>query len=280
MMHEGVFPGFGGGASVFADRPHATTVKAMLINTAYRYPLSSESGTDFTRFTQGWGLPDIAALYAVRDNIFIVNETDLLLDFGGPEYNTKSYNFVVASGDPALRVTLVYADPPGNPTSGVTTVNDLTLRVTSLGGVACYFGNHGLLSGNWSTASQNCNLETSPDADHVNTVENVFVSNPQPGTWTITVFADLVAQDGHVETPAEPNCAGVEPPFCDADYALVISSAPRPRGRCCHGTECLPTGLVRCSYEAPEDCDDPWDDWNSEATCADECFWCPLGPVP
>ncbi|MEK7780798.1 MAG: S8 family serine peptidase, partial [Verrucomicrobiota bacterium] len=51
MWHEGVFKVWNGSTSVptgtpngtvFSDRPHATTVKAMLINTAYRYPLVTE----------------------------------------------------------------------------------------------------------------------------------------------------------------------------------------------------------------------------------------------
>ncbi len=60
MWHEGVFCGFGGAASVFASRPHMTTVKALMINTAYRYPLATEQpGSDFTRHNQGWGMVDV-----------------------------------------------------------------------------------------------------------------------------------------------------------------------------------------------------------------------------
>ncbi|MDO8629357.1 MAG: S8 family serine peptidase, partial [Phycisphaerales bacterium] len=113
MWHESVFNVWngttsvptGGGVSVFADRPHAATVKAMLINTAYRYPLVTEPPLyrpDFTRDNMGWGIVDVAALYEQRNNMFIVNETDSLKNLF-----TKTYTYNVPTGSPALRVTMV-----------------------------------------------------------------------------------------------------------------------------------------------------------------------------
>lgn len=238
MWHEQVFPGFGGGASVFASRPHAATAKAMMINTAYRYPLNLDNNLlpYCSRFTQGWGMVDIAALHAVRNNILIINETDLLT-----EYATKSYSFFVATGHPALRVTMVYSDPPGSPCSPTHTVNDLSLKVVSPFG-AVYWGNHRLTTSNWSTPDTTPLVRTpGVEWDQKNTVENVFVFDPQPGTWAVTVIADGINQDGHVETPA-----------MDADYALVISSGPRPRGQCCtdEGTTCSYTTPAECSVLA------------------------------
>ncbi|MCK5260983.1 MAG: PKD domain-containing protein, partial [Thermoplasmatales archaeon] len=64
----------------------------------------------------------------------------------------------------------------------------------------------------WSTPDGN------PDTK--NTVECVFVENPEPGAWTVEVHADEIIQDSHVETPE-----------LDADYALVVSpvmSGPYP----------------------------------------------------
>lgn len=257
MWHEQVFPGFGGGASVFSDRPHAATAKAILINTAYRYPLFDEwgGGPDFTRYNQGWGIVDIAALYQIRSNIFIVNESDLLVMYG-----TKSYNFTVASGDPALRATLVYTDPPGSPCSINPTVNDLSLKVVSPSG-AVYWGNHRLNTSNWSTPDATPGTRTNGvEWDPFNTVENVFVKDPQPGSWTVTVIADLIVQDGHVETPET-----------DADFALVVSSAPRPRGQCCRDEG------ASCEFTASDECAGAGDYWFSEHTCADFCI---IDPAP
>ncbi|MEK7360702.1 MAG: hypothetical protein AAB133_01325, partial [Pseudomonadota bacterium] len=102
---------------VFKRRPHMSTAKAMLINTSSQYdwingPLPNR---DITRDVQGWGLPNIAAVYDFRNNVLIINENeaDVLEAF-----RIRSYNFAVESEDP-LRVTLVYADPPGIPNSTV-----------------------------------------------------------------------------------------------------------------------------------------------------------------
>ena len=98
---------------------------------------------------------------------------------------------------------MVYTDPMGAVPSSVNRINDLTLRVLSPSGTV-YWGNNGLLEGNWST----------PDgaADTIDTVENVFIENPETGTWLVEVYADEINQDGHPETPE-----------LDADYALVVS---------------------------------------------------------
>ena len=68
-----------------------------------------------------------------------------------------------------------------------------------------FWGNNGLLAGNWSTPGGVSNK--------VDTVENVFVQRPAAGTWTVEVRADEVNADGHVETPAT-----------DADFALVVTA--------------------------------------------------------
>ncbi|MGE3109026.1 MAG: hypothetical protein AB7N65_15660 [Vicinamibacterales bacterium] len=91
----------------------------------------------------------------------------------------------------------------GDPNAAVHRINDLSLKVTSPIGTV-YWGNVGLLSGNWS---QPGGIE-----NHVDTVENVFIQTPVAGTWRIDVIATEVNQDAHLETLEK-----------DADYALVIS---------------------------------------------------------
>ena len=58
-------------------------------------------------------------------------------------------------------------------------------------------------------AAVNEDLDGSEDT--VNSLECVFVQNPQAGNWNVEVFATSVVQDNHVETPA-----------IDADYGLVV----------------------------------------------------------
>ena len=182
---------------VFDNRAHMTTAKAMLINTARQYPFTGTSG-DLTRMHQGWGLPDLATLYDLRNRMLVVDETNILQ--GG---EVASYPAAVVDTKTPLRVTLTYADPPGVPYSNQHRINDLSLRVVSPSGTV-YWGNEGLLMGNWS--------KPGGAADTVDTVECVFVAAPEPGVWMVEVQANEVNADSHLETPQ-----------LDADFALVIS---------------------------------------------------------
>jgi hypothetical protein len=197
MWHEGVFPGFGGvGATVFADRMRSSTARALLINTAYQYPFSGASH-DLARTHQGWGMVDLENLYNQRHGMLIVDATEPLAPLA-----TRRYTVSVPAGS-TLRATLVYPDPAGNPAASVARVNDLSLKLTSPGGVE-YWGNAGLLTGNWSTAGGSRNT--------VDTVENVFIQSAQGGTWFVDVSADEINQDGYAATPE-----------LDAVYSLVVS---------------------------------------------------------
>lgn len=82
-------------------------------------------------------------------------------------------------------------------------INDLSLRVTSPSGVF-YWGNNGLTASNVSTAGGVSNK--------VDTVENVFLTTPAAGTWTVEVIADEIVQDGNPATRV-----------VDAVYGLVVS---------------------------------------------------------
>ena len=186
------------GFTVFEKRPHAMTIKALLINTADQYPFSGNF-TELDRFKQGWGLPSAKNLWDRRQRIRVVDEDHVLKDL-----DEHVYTVVVAPGEPALKVTMAYMDRAGTTSSSIHRVNDVSLLVIDPTGAAKYHGNHGLTEGNWSLPGG--------DADHVDTVENVFVPTPAPGTWTIRVTADEINADVHRETPDD-----------DQDYALVVS---------------------------------------------------------
>ena len=202
MWADGVFDGGPGKArDVFASRPHASTAKALLVNSAEQYEFSGTTH-DQTRTHQGWGSVSVRNLYDRAKAggwklPVLVDETDLLTTG-----QTRRYT-VTSDGRAPLRATLAYTDPAGSPTATKATVNDLSLKVTAPDGTV-YWGNNGLLAGNWSTPGG--------AADTVDTVENVFVQAPAAGTWTVEVVATAVNVDGHVETAAT-----------DADYALVVS---------------------------------------------------------
>ncbi|WP_329793315.1 S8 family serine peptidase [Lentzea sp. DG1S-22] len=202
MWADGVFDGGPGkGRDVFAARPHAATAKALLINTADQHAFSGTTH-DQTRTHQGWGTASVRNLYDRAKAggwklPVLVNETDLVTTG-----QTRKYT-VTSNGQTPLRATLAYTDPAGSPTAAKATVNDLTLKVTAPNGTV-YWGNNGLLAGNWSTSGGSANT--------VDTVENVLVQTAAAGTWTVEVIATAVNVDGHVETAAT-----------DADYALVVS---------------------------------------------------------
>ncbi len=197
MWSEGVFGNDPLGNTVFERRAKATTVRALLVNSATSYNFNG-TGHDLTRTHQGWGLPDLGTLHDLRDKLFVVNEEDLLTNL-----QSRSYDLQVEPGETSLKATLVYLDPAGTTSSSLHRINDLSLRVTSPTGLT-YWGNNGLLSGNWSTSGGNSNT--------VDVIENVFIQGPLAGAWTVEVFADEVNADNHVETGA-----------LDVDYALVVS---------------------------------------------------------
>ncbi|MEE9394628.1 MAG: S8 family serine peptidase [Planctomycetota bacterium] len=206
MWADGIFGNALASWDVFDNRPSMTLAKALLLNSARSYAFSGLAA-DLTRTHQGWGHPDVQRLYDDRDNMQFIDESVVLTPLG-----IHQQIVTVNASTPELRVTMVFADPPGNPAGTVHRVNDLSLKVTSPTGII-YHGNAGLLVGNVSTSGG------SPD--HIDTVERVVIASPQAGTWTIEITAEEINEDGHVETAA-----------LDADFSLVISGvqalAPAP----------------------------------------------------
>jgi len=208
--------------SVFENRPHAMTAKAMMINTAYRYNWydadETDANYDITRNVQGWGMPNVQKLYniGVRGGFLeIIDETTPVT------LNGRQLHSVTVPEDAySLNITLVWRDPMGNPSSEIARINDLGLSAepddwSGPGDKRFYHGNLGLVedpdfSTNWSGGS----TVTVPDdrKDNVNTVENIFVHDPQSGRWVIDVRGHEVNEDANPETPEY-----------DVPYALVVS---------------------------------------------------------
>jgi len=202
MWADGIFTGSpGAGADVFDARPHMTTAKALMINTASPYDFSGDDH-DLARIHQGWGLAHVGDLYNLAEESgwqlpLVIDESQIIEPF-----EIHSYRMTVGAGD-WFKVTMVYADPMGTPGAGQHRINDLSIRVTGPGGE--YYGNRGLRTGNWSA-------DVGEVPNDFDTVENVFLQSPAAGEWLIEVMADEIIEDSHVET------AGL-----DADYALVVT---------------------------------------------------------
>ena len=201
MWHEGVWPGFGGGADVFDSRPHVATARALMINSAFKYDWFAPGPCtygDIDRDKQGWGTADLRKLYDRAMSTFIIDESDVIAPL-----ETKTYDLTVLEGETELGATMVFSDPMGTVGAGQARINDLSLRVTSPSGTI-YWGNNGLRDANLST--------TDGVSNTIDTAENVFVANPEAGIWTIEVLGDEIVQDAHTETGA-----------IDADFGLVVS---------------------------------------------------------
>ena len=153
--------------------PHAATVKAMLINHARQYSFSQA-----TRYEQGWGYPEVDAVYDNPDD-FIVDEDDTI-----GTGQSRTWNFGASSGTP-FKATLVWTDYPGVTSSSKHLVNDLSLKVTGPYGTV-YRGNYGLTSSQWSSPGGS--------EDHTNNVENVFIQSPENGQYAVEVFGYNVVQ--------------------------------------------------------------------------------------
>jgi len=223
MWSEDTFGTSPGLPTVFGNRPKSTTAKAMMINAADQYTFSG--GThDLKRIRQGWGRANVERSYEDRDSYFIVNEDVVLAPL-----QTASYDLQVAAGEEELRATLVYSDLAGTTSSSQHRINDLSLRVWAPDGTK-YWGNRGMKTNMFNTSGGSSNT--------LDTVENVWVQNPMPGTWTVEVLADELNQDSHTETGA-----------LDADFALVVSgvvdgACPDPTTYCTTSANSVGAGAL------------------------------------
>jgi serine protease AprX len=201
MWADGAFGNLPPGITVSDRKPHAATAKALMINSAYRYPIEGKKPV-LTRFQQGWGMPDVGRLYDSRKKLFVVDQETALGDHQAIEYRLR-----VPEGEAELRVTMVYTDPLGTTSAAKALVNDLDLIVIAPDGKR-YLGNHGLMEGNVSREGG------SPD--RINNVENVFLEKPAPGVWRVIVAAHRIASDQHRGTEE-----------WDQDFAVVVSGVER-----------------------------------------------------
>jgi hypothetical protein len=195
------------GSTVFDRLPHHTTLKALLVNNARQYAFSG-TDVDLSRYKQGWGKPN-ARIAKERAPRSLVVDWDVPLSVG----QRATYDLRVAEDEAELKITMIYPDPPGTTSATLHRINDVNLRVTSPGG-AVYHGNVGLEAGNVSTPGG------APNA--VDTVENVFVKDPEPGLWRVEVEAAEVNQDGYLDTAAD-----------DVVFSLVATGVSR--GVCGNG---------------------------------------------
>lgn len=215
MWNAGVFnnPTVG---DVFDSRPQNTTARAFAIASAtqWNFVNGSAANSDCDRDKQGWGAINLQTMYDYRNKMYWEDETTVLSNL-----QSNSIGLTVNPGEPFFKATLVWRDTPGTVSSSQHLINDMDLKVTSPTGTV-YWGNRGMTNHASGATGEALWTGTGGVKENVNSVENVFVANPTPGTWTVEIIAADINADNHVETAA-----------VDCDYSLcVLGVDPSPLG--------------------------------------------------
>jgi len=183
--------------------PSPAITKAALVNGAVDMPavanpsFGSFSTGPIPNMDEGWGRLHLGNVIASTGAHFYDDQT-VSLATG----DTHSYQIAVGIVDQPVKVSVAWTDAPGTPGAATELVNDLDLTVTAPDGTM-YLGNN-FVDGASAAGG-------TPDAK--NNLENVYISNPAVGVYTVTV-------------------TGVNVPTGPQDYALIVSygGGPTPVG--------------------------------------------------
>lgn len=147
----------------------APLIKAALLNSA------EDIGNAGPDFTYGWGRVNaFRALRILEQNNYI---TDSIT-----QGQTNTHSITVPAGVNELRAMIYWADPGGTPAAAITLVNDINMQVTDPSSVSW---NPWILDPTPTVAAL-----TAPairGIDNRNNVEQVTLSNPAPGVYTVNV---------------------------------------------------------------------------------------------
>lgn len=242
---DGYYP-TGAPISGNALAPSAALVKATLLNSA----VDMTGIASYPSNQEGWGRALIDdALFFPGDARKLAVLADVRNADGLQSPNVDTYNLQVLGSAERLKVTLVWTEPAAASGASFASINNLDLEVQSPGG-AIYRGN----VFNTSTGES----VTGGSADDRNNVEQVHLSSPQTGGWTVRVRATNVAvgRQGYAlvatgeVTPVLPplfinlpnGAPSVLPPLTSVDFNVEILP----------GAETLVTGspLLHVRYDA------------------------------
>lgn len=196
--------------------PSSALVKATLINGAWdmapgqygtgaarEIPPSWDTGATLPNNAEGFGRVDLETALFPGSGFSDASGRQAKVHDVTPGLATgQSSNFtfdIVGNGDPLI-VTLVWTDPQAATGAGVKLVNNLDLTVTAPGGGTTYFPN---------------GIDKTSGVDSLNNVEQVKVSNPPSGQWSITVAGTSVPGNAELGSTTQP-------------FALVISGESCP----------------------------------------------------
>jgi subtilisin-like proprotein convertase family protein len=230
--------------------PSPALLKAMLINGSrslsqagqpYDFNVSPLNANE-----QGWGMPNITnCLPASLTNtttpsmVLIDQSTNNALATG--QYQTYQISCTDTNATTnALRITLVWTDPPGNPAAGIALVNNLNLTVADNTGSNIYIGNNFLGGDIFTEISNPTNL---PSGQNDNDVQNIYVNSA--GNPIFTAAGDSInnVQNVYINPATGPinfpltvtisgtrvnvNAVTTQTNNIRQDYALVMESDDR-----------------------------------------------------
>jgi len=155
--------------------PLPSTIKAILIETARDV---NATGPDYRT---GYGIINVtAAIDLIRSDNMINNVIveGVILASGQTAYQTDYYSILVPEGQPELKVTLVWDDYPGTINAAKELVNDLDLILIAPNGTVYY---------PWILDPANPSNNATTGEDHTNNVEQVKITNPAAGKWSVRI---------------------------------------------------------------------------------------------
>ena len=180
---DGYYPS---GAATPGDAitPTGALIRAMTINSSV--DMTGVAG--YPSDQEGWGrlVADNAAFFPGDTRKLIVHD----VRNAAPEAFTAAsqtieYTFTVNSSSEQLRVTMTFTDVAAALNAAFTPINDVNLEVVDPNGDSTYLGN--VFVGGVSA--------TGGTADARNSTEQVHITNPIAGEWTVRVSAAAINQE-------------------------------------------------------------------------------------
>ncbi|HSR87552.1 MAG TPA: S8 family serine peptidase, partial [Pontiella sp.] len=163
----------------------ASTLKGLIIHTA------DDRGNPGPDYSYGWGLMNTAAAAQLIKDYADGNMLRMTEAVLSATNSMDQYSYTSDGLDP-IRATLCWTDPPGplqttHDSRTPALVNDLDLKIVGPGGTNYPYRL------DYNSPASNATMSAENDVDNV---EQVYISAPAVGTYTIVVDYDGVLQDG------------------------------------------------------------------------------------
>jgi len=239
--------------------PSAALLKATLVNSAANMANTAAIPAN----CQGWGrvLLENALFFAGQTRRLFVKDDDTPFATGSTNED-RTYNATVDGSAEPLKVTVAWTDFPSTPAASPNINNDLDLIVSGPGGT--FLGN--VFSGGFST--------TGGTADRRNTLEQVLISSPATGPYTVTVrsfnvpsgpqpFAVVVTGNLAASCTVDANCD--DGLFCNGTETCNA-------GACQAGAAVSCNDGVSCTVDSCNETTDSCDFVPNNLLCADGLF--------